>query len=112
METKNFRKYSMSEFRIFSCISIGEEGWISLEKKDLRILKLLSFVLRFCVKEISKLRIYLDGSRISRREGKITTDSRMLRIRKNRELMKIFKISLVQELIRRNAVSVISVSCH
>lgn len=107
METKNFRKYSISEFRIFSCIFIG-----ALEKKDLRILKLLSFVLRFCVKEISKLRIYLDGSRISRREGKITTDSRMLRIRKNRELMKIFKISLVQELIRRNAVSVISVSCH
>lgn len=107
METKNFRKYSMSEFRIFSCISIGQEG--CLEKKDLRILKLLSFVLLFCVKEISKLRIYLDGSRISRREGKIT---RILRIRKNRELMKIFKISLVQELIQRNAVSVISVSCH
>lgn len=84
METKNFRKYSISEFRIFSCIFIG-----ALEKKDLRILKLLSFVLRFCVKEISKLRIYLDGSRISRREGKIT---RILRIRKNRELMKIFKM--------------------
>lgn len=110
METENFRKYSMSEFRIFSCISIGEQGCFGKERSS----NFETFVICSILRErnFSKLRIYLDGSRISRREGKITTDSRMLRIRKNRELMKIFKISLVQELIRRNAVSVISVSCH
>ena len=34
METKNFRKYSMSEFRIFSCISIGEEGCFGKERSS------------------------------------------------------------------------------
>lgn len=34
METENFRKYSMSEFRIFSCISIGEEGCFGKERSS------------------------------------------------------------------------------
>lgn len=34
METENFRKYSMSEFRIFSCISIGEQGCFGKERSS------------------------------------------------------------------------------
>lgn len=60
----------------------------ALEKKDLRILKLLLFF--ESERNLEILNILVEFQ--SRRGEKIMTDSRILRIRKKREMMKVFKM--------------------